>query len=88
MSHNVHSLLHICDDYEMYGPLDCVSAFPFENYMAHLKIMLRKPSKSLEQIIKKYAESNSMLTNSLPKNEYIKYSGLHNNGPFSKGCIV
>lgn len=84
MPHNVHSLLHICDDYEMYEPLDCVIAFPYEKYMGHLKKMLRKPGKPLEQVIKRYVESNSLLTNTSPKNEYIKYSGLHNNGHLIK----
>ncbi|CAI6367343.1 unnamed protein product [Macrosiphum euphorbiae] len=54
MSHNFHGLNHISDDYDMYGPLDNVSAFPFENYMGQLKKMLRKPHKPLEQIVKRY----------------------------------
>lgn len=33
ISHNVHSLLHLCDDYKIYGPLDKCSCFPFENFM-------------------------------------------------------
>lgn len=31
ISHNIHSLLHLCDDYKNYGPLDNCSCFPFEN---------------------------------------------------------
>lgn len=37
VSHNVHSLLHLADDYSNYGPLDNCSCFPFENYMKVLK---------------------------------------------------
>jgi hypothetical protein len=37
VSHNIHGLLHICDDYELYGPLDNCSTFNFENYMKELK---------------------------------------------------
>lgn len=33
VSHNVHCLTHLCDDYNLFGPLDNFSAFPFENYM-------------------------------------------------------
>lgn len=33
ISHKMHGLLHITDDYERYGPLDNCSAFPFANYM-------------------------------------------------------
>lgn len=37
VSHNVHGLIHIADDYERFGPLDNISAFPFENFMKNLK---------------------------------------------------
>lgn len=56
ISHNVHSLLHITDDYVKYGPLDNCSCFPFENYMKILKQMIRKNDKPLQQIIKRYDE--------------------------------
>lgn len=56
LSHNVHGLIHLCDDYIKFGPLDNISAFPFENYMGSLKRMLRKPDKPLQQIIKRYNE--------------------------------
>jgi len=55
-SYNVHALLHICDDYEYYGPLDECSAFVFENYMKNLKSKIRKHEKPLEQIINRYSE--------------------------------
>jgi len=42
ISHNVHGLLHISDDYEYYGPLDNSSAFVFENVMKELKAKIRK----------------------------------------------
>lgn len=35
--YNVHALYHICDDAEKYGPLDNISAFPFENYLGEIK---------------------------------------------------
>jgi len=41
ISHNIHSLLHLCDDYKNYGPLDNCSCFPFENFMQVLKKMVR-----------------------------------------------
>jgi len=43
VSHNVHSLLHLCDDYDQFGPLDQCSAFIFENHMKELKSFIRKP---------------------------------------------
>jgi len=60
ISHNIHGLTHICDDYINFGPLDQCSTFPFENYMGILKRMLRKPDKPLEQIINRYNEMASI----------------------------
>lgn len=34
---NTHSLIHLADDAEKYGPLDSVLCFPFENYLGQLK---------------------------------------------------
>lgn len=56
VSHNVHGLLHIVDDYRKFGFLDRCSCFPFENYMKVLKKMVRKHEKPLEQVIKRYEE--------------------------------
>jgi len=56
VSHNIHGLLHLTDDYILNGPLDGCSAFPFENYMKSLKSMLRKHEKPLQQVIKRYEE--------------------------------
>ncbi|CAI6376584.1 unnamed protein product [Macrosiphum euphorbiae] len=71
LSHNVHSLLHLVDDYITYGPLDNCSCFPFENYMKFLKRMLRKHEKPLEQIIKRYGE--------IIINDNIKFSNSKHN---------
>ena len=36
VSYNVHSIIHLADDYEKWGPLDNVSCFPFENYLGQI----------------------------------------------------
>lgn len=51
ISYNFHSLIHLPDDYNRFGPLDCCSAFPFENFMKELKNMLRKNEKPLQQVV-------------------------------------
>jgi len=56
MSHNVHGLLHLVEDYKLYGPLDNCSCFYFENYMKYLKRMLRKNDKPLQQVVNRYKE--------------------------------
>lgn len=80
ISHNIHGLLHIADDYERYGPLDNCSAFPFENYMQTLKSLIRKPDKPLEQIVLRYQERRQLINNVKSKKEY-KLAGPHNKGP-------
>jgi len=54
MSYNVHGLLHISDDYEHFGSLDNISAFPFKNYLKSLKKMARKHNKPLQNIVKRF----------------------------------
>ncbi|CAI6355527.1 unnamed protein product [Macrosiphum euphorbiae] len=84
ISHNVHGLLHIVDDYKKFGPLDRLSCFPFENYMKSLKKMVRKHQKPLEQVINRYQEilefSNAPNTYNLLPNS-IEFKKPHNNGP-------
>ena len=46
--HNVHNLLHLCNDVRNFGVLDNFSAFPFENFLATLKKSLRKAEKPLQ----------------------------------------
>lgn len=60
ISHNIHGLLHLCDDYDMYGPLDNCSTFVFENYLKELKSLLRKHEKPLAQVINRLAEKNNI----------------------------
>lgn len=50
-SHNLHHLLHICDDVEKFGTLQEFSAFPFENHLQYILKMIRKNNKELEQML-------------------------------------
>lgn len=43
ISHNVHGLVHVVEDCKLFGNLDLYSAFPFENYLQHLKRLVKKP---------------------------------------------
>lgn len=58
--YNVHSLIHLPDDVNIYGPLDNYSAFPFESYMAVVKRLLRKHNQPLAQLSNRIAEINNM----------------------------
>lgn len=50
VSYNVHSLLHLTECVEEIGFINCFSAYEFENYMQHLKRLVKKPSQILQQI--------------------------------------
>ncbi|CAI6373263.1 unnamed protein product [Macrosiphum euphorbiae] len=81
ISHNVHGLTHICDDYIKFGPLDNCSTFPFENYMSTLKNMIRKPDKPLIQVVKRSNEISSLKLNSQKEIPVFTFSGFHKHGP-------
>lgn len=84
ISHNVHNLLHISDDYVRYGPLDNCSAFAFESFMQKVLRMVRSPWRPLEQIARRYSETTEHGTYS---SENVGASDIpvckmqHTNGP-------
>lgn len=92
VSHNVHGLLHLCDDYELYGPLHNCSALIFENYMKELKSFVKKHEKPLQQVVNRYNEkcyTNTLNISNLRTNnqQFIQKPELkhmHANGPLVK----
>jgi len=90
ISHNIHGLTHISDDYERYGPLDNCSAFVFENFMKELKSKVRKHDKPLEQIINRYNEVyySSEIQKNVSQNpkQYIT-SKPHTDGPLINNIV-
>lgn len=90
ISHNIHSLIHLHEDYENFGCLDTVSCFKFENYMSELKKMVCKNDKPLQQV-RRYEERNSFLSSSdnllTQHNEdfLLKFENLHTEGPLVNG---
>ena len=59
ISYNVHSLLHLVDDYKMYGCLDGVSCFPFESCLGLLKNSVHSGHKPFQQVCKYVFHQNS-----------------------------
>lgn len=54
---NMHNLIHIPDDVEhLKMPLPMFSTFPFENYLGHLKKLVRTPNAPLAQVIRRLSE--------------------------------
>lgn len=81
ISHNVHGLLHLPDDYINFGPLDNASAFPFEHYMKELKSKVRKHEKPLEQLVNRYEEMYKLPASLVMKQKFPVMSKQHKSGP-------
>lgn len=75
---NVHQLTHLASEYRHFGPLDNISAFPYENYLAQLKRLLRKPHLPFQQVVKRLSESPAE-TDTIEEGQ--KYLHQHYEGP-------
>nr|CAI5838592.1 unnamed protein product [Callosobruchus analis] len=84
VSHNIHNLLHISDDANVFGILDQFSAFPVENYLHSLKKLIRKSEKPLEQVISRLTEKDACksINKQSPVQPKTVLKGEHSNGPF------
>lgn len=77
--YNVHILIHLCDDANVFGNLDMFSAFPFENFLGQLKKLVKGPYKPLHQVYGRLIEGlNNIQAISQSSIEFL-YE--HNSGP-------
>ena len=53
---NMHGLCHLADEGQMYGNLDNISSFPFENKLCQVKNLIKRPGVTLRQIINRTME--------------------------------
>ena len=84
MTYSVHGLIHVPDDYEKYGVLDTISAFPFENYMQTLKGYVSRPGLELQQIINRKHEQTLLEICPKSKTSNAEMRRKHSNGPLGK----
>ena len=90
MTYSVHGLLHVVDDYERYGVLDRISAFPFENFMQKLKGYVSRPGQELQQIVKRKHEQSLLEICPNTTNENAELRRKHEGGPLGqfKECPI
>lgn len=55
VSHNVHSVIHMADDYRRFGPLHRYSSFKYESFFSALKKYVRAGHHPLQQIVTQYS---------------------------------
>lgn len=85
-TYNTHSVLHIVQCVRDVGNLQSFAAYKFENYLQHLKKKIKKPSKILEQIHKKFY-SNTRHFKEPEKNCKERYSNGIVSKYFTKGFM-
>lgn len=84
VSHNVHNLLHICNDVKKYGVLDNFSSFKLENYFSTVKRMIRTGEKPLQQIARRYSEMEKHQKQQTSDMELLFQP--HCSGPITEDC--
>jgi len=78
---NVHSLTHLIAETLLHGSLDNFSAWIYESYLGAIKYMLRKPGKTLEQIVCRLIEQRTLLSPEKCVSQETVLSQPHNSGP-------
>ncbi|KYN09202.1 hypothetical protein ALC57_18695 [Trachymyrmex cornetzi] len=82
ISHNVHGLIHVYDDIQIFGNFSRYSAFPFENFLQSLKNLPRKHEKPLQQIVKRIKElDRTFYSKEQVNQENFSYKQEHFEGP-------
>ena len=76
--YNMHNIWHIVDDAKMYGCLDNVSCFPYENALGQLKQLVRKPQHPIAQIVRRLHEQGQQQG---PQNNEFLLHMQHYSGP-------
>ena len=84
MTYSVHNLVHVADDYERFGLLDCVSAFTFESYMQKLKGYVGRGGQELQQAVKRRHEESVLDLGSALTSSDIALKKEHERGPLGK----
>lgn len=87
-TYNTHGLLHLADDALRWGALDEFSAFIFENYLQHIKKLIKGSDKPLEQLSNRINEiKNSHHVESVSDvTETYKLGKMCNDGRLIDGC--
>lgn len=82
-----HALCHLPDEVQKYGSLDEFSAFPFKNYFAEVKALIRSPHKPLQQICNRLHET-SLLGVQITEKRSLIHLIEHIEGPLLHRVLV
>lgn len=80
VSYNMHSLIHLAQDARNFGPLDSVSAFPFETFLGKLKKLVRRPQNPVQQLVRRIHEKQKVASQKTTS-VFSPLKQLHFSGP-------
>ncbi|XP_046402073.1 uncharacterized protein LOC124168026 isoform X1 [Ischnura elegans] len=83
LTYNVHGLLHLASDAKIHGPLEKYSAFKFENKLAQIKRLVRKPNLPLPQIVRRLQEMSQFHRPEAVTDRTRQYKHHHERLPFA-----
>ena len=79
--YNIHSLTHLAADVRQFGSLEEYSAFPYENFLHSIKMLIRGSKHILQQTIGRIAELQALQFVLPVAVNYPQLSKAHSNGP-------
>ncbi len=86
--YNVHSLIHICSDVKLHGPLDNFSAFRYENNMQVIKRTLRAKFKPFEQVVNRICEQDCLAPVQVNRVTQLKSTSGNNCFLLKNGSVI
>jgi len=60
MTYNMHGIIHLAAEAKLFGNLDNISSFPFENFLFSIKKKLRKQTAVLQQVVYRTLEQKRL----------------------------
>ena len=80
VSYNIHSLIHLAQDARKYGPLESVSAFPFETFLGKLKKRVRRPQNPAQPLVRRIHKKQKVSSQKTTK-VFTQLKQFHFSGP-------
>ena len=87
--YNIHNLVHLVQDAKRYGPLDNISAFPFESFLGKLKKLVRGSNYPLSQLVRRLGEKQRVKVKLHQDEEdtMARFKRQHISGPLPKEFV-
>lgn len=80
-TYNAHCLVHLPEFVRRLGPLDTFSAFPYENYLSHLKKRIKTGSYVLTQTVNSLQTMRNICVQDAPRS-------LHFSASYPNNCAI